>query len=413
MFTFFFFEGKEVKDFFNLAILVFLMASGLTFVFLRRMNFPRWVHPLHYFVPPDILKTPQVAHSVDRARYYAQLSLSVLVGGNLGLQVCLFPLIRSCSFDFHNDWFYVTVQLKRTCLLLLDKACYPPSNSLTELFRGEMYLLGCEFETLGFRFFDLFQEIHTYEKPRSIWVDVLVVGTLFLVVFWVGYFFVRGPRRGVLILVIPAVGQVPLTFWVRFLFPLVLAVGIGLLFWGWRRSGKDFNLFVWEFHFSAEVDPAQVAQFFNRLKWFLLIGGLTPLVWLGCDLYWIYLNSPSYLFPELNLEGLKQVSFRLEHLPERINKLEVAPQVKDSLLERYSTLAQHYNQLVTLLVVVDDVVRPYYPDGVSLEHKVNPISLFRRLTPLVGAALVAVLVAVSQKKRQPRGDYGDLPRSKG
>ena len=373
------------------------------------MNFPRWVHPVHHFVPPEVLKIPRVAQSIDRARYFAQLSLSVLVGGNLGLQVCLFPLVRSCSFNFHNDWYYVTVQLKRTCLLLVDKTRHPPLGPFTESFWQETYLLGCEFEILGFQFFDLFQEIHALEKPRSIfWINIFLLGVFLLMVSFFGYFFVRGPRRGVLILVIPAVTQVPPIFWIRFFLPVVVTLGAGLLLWGWRRSGKDFNLFLWELHFPAGTDPSRVAQFFDRLKWFLLPAGVAPLVWLGCDLYWIYLNCPSYLFPELNLDGLKQVSSRLESLPQRINNLEVDPHVRESLLARYKVLVEKYNQLTYFLVVVDDVIRPCYPGGVSPEYKINPASLLRRVMPLVVLTVLAGLVFLSRKKNNPTTSRGVL-----
>lgn len=195
---FFFFEGNEVKDFLPLGGVTAFVTSVVVFVLLRRVNFPRWVHPVHYFVPPDILKISQVAHSVDRARYYEQLALSVLVGGNLGLQVCLFPLVRSCSFDFHNDWYYVTVQLKRTCLLLVDKARHPPLGPFTESFWEETYLLGCEFEILGFQFFDLFQEIHALEKPRSIfWGNIFILGVFLLVFFFFLGIFLSGAPVGV------------------------------------------------------------------------------------------------------------------------------------------------------------------------------------------------------------------------
>lgn len=161
------------------------------------MNFPRWVHPVHSFVPPEVLEIPRVAQSIDRARYFAQLSLSALVGGNLGLQVCLFPLVRSCSFNFHNDWYYVTVQLKRTCLLLVDKARHPPLGPFTESFWEETYLLGCEFEILGFQFFDLFQEIHALEKPRSIfWVNILLLAVFLLMFFFFWVSFCPGPPSG-------------------------------------------------------------------------------------------------------------------------------------------------------------------------------------------------------------------------
>jgi len=297
------------------------------------MNFPRWVHPVHSFVPPEVLEIPRVAQSIDRARYFAQLSLSALVGGNLGLQVCLFPLVRSCSFNFHNDWYYVTVQLKRTCLLLVDKARHPPLGPFTESFWEETYLLGCEFEILGFQFFDLFQEIHALEKPRSIfWVNILLLAVFLLMFFFFGYLFVRGPRRGVLILVIPAVTQVPPIFWIRFFLPVVVTLGAGLLLWGWRRSGKDFNLFLWELHFPAGTDPSRVAEFFHRLKWFLLVTGLVPLLWMGLDFWWICSCSKSYLFPELNTSGLSQVPLLLDNLHDSILNLRVEEPTREDFL---------------------------------------------------------------------------------
>lgn len=205
---------------------------------------------------------------------------------------------------------------------------------------------------------------------------------------------------------IPAVTQVPPIFWIRFFLPVVVTLGAGLLLWGWRRSGKDFNLFLWELHFPAGTDPSRVAQFFDRLKWFLLPAGVAPLVWLGCDLYWIYLNCPSYLFPELNLDGLKQVSSRLESLPQRINNLEVDPHVRESLLARYKVLVEKYNQLTYFLVVVDDVIRPCYPGGVSPEYKINPASLLRRVMPLVALIVLAGLVFLSRKKNNPTTPRG-------
>jgi hypothetical protein len=174
---------------------------------------------------------------------------------------------------------------------------------------------------------------------------------------------------------------------------------VALLLWGWHRSGKDFNRFVWEFFFPGEVNPTEVVVFFNRLKWFLLVGGAAPLVWLGCDFYWVYLNCPSYLFPELNLDGLPGVPPRLDRLNERILNLEVSLQVQEDLLRRSQNLSVRYNYLVGDLVRAEELILPHYPRGVLFDPTPNPTHLLRRVTPLVGLALAVGLVMMARKRK--------------
>lgn len=398
MVMFFFFNGEQILKFRWWGVFAFVVVSVVSFFFLRRVNFPRWVHPVHYFVPPGVLQSKEVNHSVGAARDYLRVAISVVVGGYVGVQVWLFPLLRSQPLGIHPDGVYVVLQLQRTCLLLADKVYHPPP-SFGENFLVGLYGLGRDFEELKNEYLLLFREVALLEGSPPSRVGVIFWGTLLVVLVVLA---IRGPRRSVFILVIPGVSQVPPVFWVQLLFPVLLTLATFLLLWGWRRSGKDLNLFIWESFFPGGTDPSEVANFFNRLKWFLLATGVTPLVWLGYDLWWVYLNSPSYLFPELNLEGLKGVPPRLDRLLERISNLGVSLEVREDLLRRWHTLFDRYNYLVRDLLLADQLVRPHYPEGVLLDPAKNLAFLLRRVTPAVGLFFLGgLLVLLRNRKTLP------------
>ena len=397
---FFFFDGNQINHFLPWGVLSFFVSSFFVFFFLQRVGIPHRVHPVHYVVSSEILHAPGVENSINTARDYLRLSISAVVGANVGVQVWLFPLLSSQPLGIHPDGVYVVAQLQRVCLLLADKFYHPPPSFEVSLLAG-LYHLGSDFDGLKNDYFLLFREVALLEgPPPTSWLEIIFLGVVFFLFMVVVILLIRGPRKGTFILVIPAVGQVPLTFWVRFLFPVVLAVGVGLLLWGWRRSGKDLNLFIWESFFPGGTTPAEVITFFNRLKWLLLVTGLAPLVWLGCDFYWIYLNSPSYLFPELNLEGIQGITPRLSRLSERINTLGVTSEVQELLLRRCQVLSNRYDRLVQDLVLADQLVRPHYPGGVISNPATNLTPLFRRITPVVGIAVLVGLVRIAQKEKQ-------------
>lgn len=389
------------------SLLFFASFSTISFLFLRRVNFPRWVHPVHYFLPPELSSDVEVNKSIEQCRRYLHLGISFTMGTLVGFISGLSSFLRSYPFDFYHYGMHLYIQVNRTCRLLLDKLDYLPSGSFTPYTDEEVAHLSHLFNKLSSDLLKLSAQVsHLGDPLPFLWSSLLwfVPSILFLCVF--GFLAVRGPRRGVFVFVIPGVTQVPPTFWVRFFFPLILAGGVGLFLWGWRRSGKEFLTFNQELYFPPGTDPSRVVTFFNRLKWFLLVTGLAPTVWMGLDFWWIYSCSGSYLFPELNARGLSQVPFLLDHLHGCILNLRVEESTRQALLVRYFILEEEFYSLSGYLLQLEEVIRPVYPTGVTLPE--SHLTLFlRRGWGVLSLLLVGGLLFLSRTeiKGPPRRGF--------